>query len=428
MLADYRSGALTACIALFALTWPSPARAADWARDARGGWTVQGDLPRKIDQLQTYDARPVPHGIPVGAFLLLPSVTALVIYDDHVFAGSRHRQDDFVFRVEPEVRLVSQWSRHHLELIAGGRGDFHRDFTSENHGQFHAAGKAVVDVRHDLKILSHFKYSAGHEARGAGEALPAFDDLVRYQAIDGALFVNKSFNRLWVELGGAVRQADYRDASIAGVVFDQDFRDGTIHEVAGRVGYEVSAGTSLFAEVAHNRRDYRHADFDSEGYRVGGGLSYEFTRLVRGEVAAGYLSQDLEAAPRKDISTYSYRGQLVWEPTQLTRVALVGRRDLGAPSNLAGASSRIDSEAGVRVDHAVRQDVMLSALAAYRWVDFVDAGGQDHAVTLQGTAQYFLSPTLSLWLEHTYTDYDSGAPDVSDYVRNRVGAGVKARF
>jgi hypothetical protein len=296
MLGDYRRGTLTACMAFFALTSPSPGRAADWAFGPGASGTVQGSLPGTVEQLHTYDAGPVAHGIPVGAFLLLPSVTALVTSDDNVFAGTRNRQDDFVFRVEPEVRLVSQWSQHHLELMAGGRGDFYRDFTGENHGQFYAAGNAVVDVRHDLKILNHFKYTAGHEVRGAGDLPPLFDDLVRYQAIDGDLFVHKSFNRLWVQLGGAVHQADYRDASIAGVVFDQDFRDGAIYEVTGRVGYDVSLRTSVFAEVAHNRHDYRHAGFDAEGYRAGVGFSYEFTRLMRGEAAAGYLSQDFESA------------------------------------------------------------------------------------------------------------------------------------
>jgi hypothetical protein len=360
--------------------------------------------------------------------LLLPTVAASVGYDDNVFAANRNRQDDFVFRIEPEVRLVSQWSRHHLELAAGGRGDFYQDFTSENHGQVYAAGNTVVDVRHDLKVLSHFNYTFGHEARGTGESFRRFDDLIEYQSSDGGVFVNKTFNRLWVQLGGALRQADYEDTSLAGTVIDQDFRDGTISEAIGTVGYEVSPRTSLFAELAHNWRDYRGAAFDSEGYRVLAGVSYELTRLMRGEIAAGYLSQHFESSVRDDISTYTYRGQLVWEPTPLIRMILVGRRDVGPPSHFPGTSSRIDSEAGVRIDYAVRRNLTLSGLAAYSWVDLVGLGRKDSGLKFQASAQYTFDPTWSLWLEHTHTEFDGDAVPERDRANDLLMANVKARF
>jgi hypothetical protein len=60
-------------------------------------------------------------------------------YNDNVFATKRNRQDDFVLRIEPEVRLVSRWSRHSLELVAGGQGNFYRDVTGEDHTNYYAA-------------------------------------------------------------------------------------------------------------------------------------------------------------------------------------------------------------------------------------------------------------------------------------------------
>jgi hypothetical protein len=234
----------------------------------------------------------------------------------------------------------------------------------------------VVDARHDLKILSHFKYALAHEERAVVESIPLFDQRIEYQTLDGGLFVRKTFNRLSLQFGGAVRHVDFEDTSIFGLAVGQDFRDETIHELNGKVGYEASPRTALFADVTHKRREYRDPAFNTQGYGVLGGISCEFTRLIRGEAAAGYMSQEFESPLRKEVSTFTYRGQLHWEPTPLVGLVFFGNREVAVPSNFAGTTTFINSQAGVRVDYAISGHLTLSGVAAYNWVDFVDFDGR----------------------------------------------------
>lgn len=421
-------------VALFALPLLAMTAPPAHASDAFGGARVPATdrAPVTVDELFRQNADVLRLSGAVGSFLLLTTVHAEVTYDDNVFASNKNQQEDFFLRIHPEARLVSQWSRHFLEFIVGGEGYFYQDFTDENRANFYTGFTSVIDVRHDLHLLTQAKYKLAHEPRGTGESFSFFEEPIRYQTYDGAFSVNKEFNRFWIQAGGTVRRDDYEDATLrtpAGKVnVDQDFRDGVLSQAIVKAGYEVSPKTSFFVEAAHEWRDYRSDDFDSHGYRLLGGVKYEFTSLVRGEAAAGVMHHEYDENDRDNVDTYTYRVQLLWDPTPLIKVAAVGSRDLSTPSAFLGGSTRVLSEIGTRVDYAIRRDIILTAAAGYQWVDYVDINRSDELLKLKAGAEYRLNPKWSFTLDYTHTDYDADAvPDV-DYNRNLVTAGVKARF
>lgn len=383
----------------------------------------------------------------LGSFLLVSSLGASAIYNGNLHADNSVERAGMVYSVSPELRAISQWARHSLELFVGGDGRFYQEYASENQTNFHAGARGSLDIYHDLHLLMQARYDSRHEQRGEGESFVNFRTPVQTESLDASASLNKQFNRLWLQFGGTVRTSSYHDAVLltdrGAVPLDQGYRSGDMYEVSGRAGYEFSDRMSLFVEKAYNWRDYGDQSFDSEGARLLGGLRYEFSSLVRAELAAGWMQQAFKSAERTNIDTFSYRAQLLWDPTPFVSVALLSNREIGDPSALPGLSShviggrgalhdpssRVNTEAGLRVTYAFRPDLQIMGGAGYDWIDYIDRNQMDNRVRLTGGAQYDFSQHLSFSLRYMHDAYlSSSEAPVIDYGRDAITAGVTARY
>ena len=363
----------------------------------------------------------------MGSFIVLPTANASVAFDDNVFADNTNKKSDTITNVDGSVDVVSDWSRHALELYAGGGGSFYARNNDQDQGYANVGISGLLDIHRGFWIKGYGKYTFAPEERGFGESSLGFDEPIFTQAADGKLLAHREFNRLWLELGGDVERQTYGDAKLAGVTVDQSFRDGTIYGGIARVGYEVSPRTSVFVEGGATTRDFTDAQFDGDQYNALAGFRYELTRLVSGEAAMGYM-HFRSSGGLDDADTWSYRGQLAWEATPLMSVALVGSRNLGSPTNLSGASNTIDSDIGVRADYAFRRDVTLTAGVGYGWLDYIDINRSDTYFKLTTGAEYEFRPSLSLWANYAFSQSDSDDATAIEYDKNVVMFGLRAKY
>jgi len=389
-------------------------------------------MPATISELLSPGARRYAAGIRMGSFTVLPSGQVTVAHNDNVFATKNNRRSDTVTNVDAAVAVVSNWSRHALQLYAGGGGQFYSEFDDENQGYVTLGMSGVLDIRRDLYVAMYARYAFGYEERGSGESFgTSLVEPIPVHSVQGGFLVHKDFNRLWFETGVAAESTHYDDARIStgGVVsdVDQSFRDGTSTQVIGRVGYSLSPKTSVFFEGTYNTRDYDTNDFDATGYGFGGGIRYDLTRLLKAEAAIGYAHYNFDGT-LDDVSTMTYRAKLVWSMTPLMQVALIGSRDLGTPSQFSSTNSnRITSDIGARIDYAWRRDVTFYAGAGYGNTDYVDIDRNDDFIRLSVGGEYQLRPMIALFANYSFTDLTSNVDSV-EYDRNIVMVGVKARY
>jgi hypothetical protein len=413
------------------LMWAAPAHASD----AFGGARVPSDdrMPVSVDGLYKLNPQSIRPAMTLGGFLFQSSVAGTATYDDNIFATANNRKSDITYTLAPEVRATSTWTRNKLEFIVGGSGNFHQDHASENTSSFYTGMSSVVDVRHDLHILSQAKYAAGYEARGTGNSLFLYANPIQMETVDGAVSINKEFNRLWVQFGTAVRDTSYGSAKLNGVTIDQSFRDSLAYQVVGKAGYELSGKTSFFVEASENWNTYGDSSFDTSGYQLMGGVKYLFTTLVRGEAAGGFMQVNTDSTGRNSIDTYTYRAQLDWNPTELVTVGAVATRNLTGPRDTQNPavkvvrSNAINSEAGVRVGYAWRPNVTLSGVASYGNIDYVDLNRNDDMWKFQTGASYQVNSNYSVSLTYGHTDYQASTGGF-DYKDNRLTAGLTARY
>jgi hypothetical protein len=387
-----------------------------------------------VDALLRQSSAPVSQPVTtLGSFQLLSSLSASAMYNENISASPGAEREGFYYTLHPELRAASQWRQHRLELFAGGDGRVYQDYASDNQANFYTGAEGEIDIYHDLQVLMQTRYSLHHEERGTADSLFNYRNPIQVESIDSFISVNKQFNRLWFQFGSEVLTNSYSNIALLadrGLDYiDKSFRSGQIYRVVNRSGYEFSGKTSIFIENYYDWRNYEAPTYNSDGYRILGGVRYGLTTFLRGELAAGWMHEGFSAIGRSNLDTYSYRMQVQWEPTPLFNVALVGNRDLATPSEYYGGSSRLNTEAGVRAQYSLRPDVQLNAGAGYELLDYIDRYQHDAYFRCQGSLiyQWWRHMAFSLnYVHEAYVGGDNGSG--LNYGRDSIIAGVAAQY
>ncbi len=135
---------------------------------------------------------------------------------------------------------------------------------------------------------------------------------------------------------------------------DQQYRDGQEYTVDGRVGYSISPLTSVFVGSTYQWSSYEDSNYNGDEYTVSGGIKFEPSRLLRGEVFVGYQSWSSDSGFLDDVSGLYYGANLAWFASPLMTVTLKARQKVDS-SNFEfdgiDGSSINTSDLGVRVDY-----------------------------------------------------------------------------
>lgn len=380
------------------------------------------------DPSQPYLARPT--GINAGAVTLYPSITAGALYDDNVFATSANRRTDWIGLVRPELGWRAAGQNYQIVGQGFVEAREYSRFNTEDQVNGGAAVAATVMPAPDTQLIGRLRYLHSHEERGGGESLlTAFDRPAGFDVLEAAGAVNQRFNRIWTSLGAAGTWINYQTPTVGGVPVSQSYRDGNISTVSGRVGYVVAPLTSLFVEVAGNWRNFQVNTFDSNGYRIVGGVLLEPGQgaRVKGEAYIGYMHQDYTGVTFQDISTFTYGGTLAWAIAPRWTAVFEGRRQ-AVESALNGGVSVVESLVGARLDYAVLPNLVVGGGVTYLEDEFKTAGRTDHAWSPLVSVKYFVNPFVTLGFDYRHVAFDSSGLGVFSYGRNVYLLSLNARI
>jgi len=235
--------------------------------------------------------------------------------------------------------------------------------------------------------------------------------------------INKSFNRLSVSAGAAYKMYDYDD--VDGI--DQDFRDGDVVTVGGRAGYLISPGYKIFSDFRYNWRDYSGVTIqDSVGWRALGGVEFEITHLVSGELGFGYMEQTYDSSGSPTTSDWTYHGALVWNPTRLMTVKLDADRTI--EDSTLDQNGRVQDAVKLAVDYEVLRTLIFSPAVGISYNDYENSPMDDLRFEAGGELEYKMNRFLSVGGRYKYSYSDYSGASFNDWDRHLVGIYAKARF
>lgn len=396
------------------------------------------DEPPQIDKrytavLDRVQPGYVAPGIPVGAFLLAPSLSVSGGYDDNIYGTAHDRVADEYVRFRPGASLQSQWARNSLTLDAHGTIDRYVDHSSENIADYAVTTSGLFQISHDTILRAAARVESDHQSRLSQDIFAQTIRPVRYDEQSGAIALTHDFNRLRLTADARVARFDWHDGRLAdGSVYDQQTSDNVSYRFGVRASYAQSPSLAWFVSASANDRNFRTGtvetpERDSHGYQLLAGVDFEPVALMRGSIGVGYISQSFRSPHYTDLSGVGFNARVQFFPSQLTTVTVQGDRAV-LDSGIPGSGGYLSTEGTIRIDHELYRQVILSGSVGYQNNRFNNLDRVDHRIATSAGATYKLNRTASLELRYDRLDQSShGADRYRAYVDNRLMAGVTLR-
>lgn len=369
-------------------------------------------------------------GVHVGTFLMFPRVMVTVEHDDNIFAQPTNELGDTILKIQPELAVTSDWTRHFLSAYARGTYTRFDEFEIESTDEWMAGGSARLDIRRDTTLSGGFDFARLTEPR-TGTSLQGQSVVpIQYEQDQARVVFSREFNRLRTTARFDYVNYDFNDGRAAtGASVDQDDRDREELTASLRGDYAFSPATAGFLQVALNEHNYDitapgRLGRDSDGVTVLAGLNFELSNLLRGDIGVGYVEQNYDDPRFRDISGLGVRGQLEWFPTQITTVTLTAARRV-SDSGIPGAAGYLESDFGAQIDHELRRNIILTGQVSYGEDNYQDLDRLDRQLRFAVSGTYLVNRSVGLTIGYSYYDQESsGLAGGQDYKVNKIGATV----
>jgi len=320
--------------------------------------------------------------------------------------------------VAPEFLAVSDWGRH--ALVADLRGSFTgygNTFppppdgtvssvpTSVDRPDFTGHVDARLDVTRDTRLTTQARLRVATDNPGSPNIQSGVAKYPIYSTTGATFGGDQTFNRLQLSFGGTMDRTVYTVSKLTdGTTTTNDDRNLNQYGGIGRVSYDLLPGLKPFAEIEGDSRVH-DVRFDRSGYRrdsSGGyakaGTSFEFSRLLTGEISVGYAMRDYVDPRLSRLQGLLVASSLVWTATPLTTARFYSTTSIDE-TIVPGVSGVLSHTYTFQVDHDFRRWLTAIARFTYGTYDYQGDGRADRTYALSGELIYKMS--RNLWVKST---------------------------
>lgn len=338
-----------------------------------------------------------PEPVRLGTFVVRSMLEAGLTANDNVFATPNNSESDVIARVGVDVSGTTDWSVHAIGFDASAYRNEYLDLSDESTTDLTAQVRGRLDATRELSFSA--AAFAEDRAEPRTDFVNAFgvDRPIEYTRTGFTLGADYQNDRIRWNNSLGWSDENYKDGRAlgTGVVIDQDYRDRSVLDGRTRLSYAVSPNLAVYTQATYGKSEYDNTqDFggiqrsrDSTGYTVSGGVDFELTALIRGDIAVGYLNEKKDDSFFEDVSGLSIDGRMQWFPTRLTTVNFyAGRRvvDVGA----FDSPSAVETRFGAGVDHELLRNVILSGYAGVSNYEYEETGREDENLEIGAVATY----------------------------------------
>ena len=377
--------------------------------------TVVGQPPRK--RLKVDDDPFGAVGDYAGGFLIKSAVELSGGYNSNPGRTFVPKGLPF-YVVAPEFLAVSDWERH--ALVADLRGSFtgyggtlppisdgaiSSAPTNVDQPNFNGHVDGRLDVTEDTHITSEARLLLSTDNPGSPNIQAGLAKYPIYTTFGGTFGLDQNFNRLEISAGGTVDRTVYQNSTLTdGSITSNDDRNFNQYGGVGRVSYELTPAVKPFVEVEGDSRVH-DLEFDRNGYArdsTGGyakaGTSFEFSRLLTGEISLGYAERGYVDNRLDRLQGLLTAASLTWTATPLTTAKFYSTTSIDE-TVVPGVSGVLTHLYTVEVDHDFRRWLTAIGKFTYGTLDYQGDGRSDKIYSIEGDLVYKM--TRNLWIKGT---------------------------
>ncbi len=376
-----------------------------------------------------------PLGLQVGGFNVAPTLSIGLEKNDNIYYQAFDKTGDTILETAPAVTIASNWGRHELTATLSADYDSYEKHTSENTLSWNSGIAGRLDVHGADYIFGGLGYSQNYEPPFAPDVL-ALNEIVhpiKFDATQANLGFVVQGNRLKFTGSGAYADYTYfKTTTLTGIPVAQNTRDYDSYIWTGRLDYAVSPDTAIYGVLDDNTRTYRLASVRSQGsngYDFSLGADFDVTNLVRGHVAAGYLSQSYKNPLYKDTTSPAFNVAVEYFPTEMTTIHFTANTTVNETPQI-NASGYVSNDLSVGVDHELLRNFVLSANYEYIMDKYhgFDVNRHDDRSALNFMGRYLLNRNVTINAGYTFSELNShGAQAIRSFQDNtfRVSLGLQ---
>jgi hypothetical protein len=384
------------------------------------------DTPVKTRLRPEYDAR----GIRSGSWMFNPSLTAGGFYDSNVFSSPTVKQSDIAGQLGASLRAHSLWERHGIDLTASSLSTWYRDHSGLNQTDSKVKGTGRFDIDHATALLGAFQAAYLHEGVGTLSSPAGAVEPTPYSLLSGDLTLRHESGRVTGSAGASVDSYDFGSTRAQdGTVISQDARDGQVYRAHSRIDYAFSDKLAYFAAVEGNWRNLRGTpaqSLSSDGYRALTGFDVEFTPLIKGEIAGGYLHQHFFDQLIGNVDGPAYRAKLTWSASRKLDIYFNAEQIVTEASDTS-ATGILANALQLGADYEFLPNVILSGAATYEQDHFKGQPRDDDVYAADARLKYLMNNVTSVALYYKFIRQDSNLPQFT-YDKHVIGINASAHF
>lgn len=378
-----------------------------------------------------------PEPVRLGTFSVRSAAELGLTYSDNIFVESQNKESGIIGRAGLTASGDTTWSVHGLGFDVSARRNEYFDQGDESHNDLRARLRGRLDVTRSFSLGGSVFVEDRVEPRTDITNVFSPDQPIGVSVQGGNVEANYLNDRVrWTNSVG-IRDEDYENSRQigTGLPIDQSYRDRTVLDGRTRLSYAVSPNLAVFGQATYEDREYDVLQVvdgaprsrNSKGYTLAGGVDFELNALVRADIAVGYLKETKDDSFFNDVSGLSLDGRLQWFPTQLTTITFTGNR-LVTDTGLFDAPTTVESRVGVRADHELRRNIVVSASANYLQYEFEEIDRKDEGTDFELSATYKMNRRVHFNTFVNRADRDVSGVDVfgdPSYGVTTIGLGVR---
>lgn len=390
---------------------------------------------------KTIESKPAdfqPPGARVGGFMMYPGIELAYEENDNIFYDQDGSIGDSIVHIRPWLNLNSDWNRHSLNFNFFADIGRYKDFDTENYEDTLTSLNGHIDVKQN----SNFNYAASYMQLHEDRSSP--DDVGGIKPTDFIfsrfrLGYNHRFNRLNTALDYTIADTDYdNNVNGEGDILDNQDRDRSEQNLILGLGYELSDRTRIIFNTARTWVEYDQ-EFDSngfsrssDGYSLQGGLSWDMTGVLVGDLFLEYIKRKYDDPRFDDTSGFGLGASLLWTPTELTNVNILVKNAQQETTQI-GTSGFFSTLYSVRVQHELRRNWLLHARASYTDNDYDNSGDDPDALNTSNVLRagagvsYLFSRNFYISTGYVF-EQQSANSSVFEYTTNRWFITLGAEF
>lgn len=368
-------------------------------------------------------------GLRSGGIVLLPSIEQDVGYDSNP-NRSALKKGSPVFRTEGGLGLKSDWPVHQLQGELRGAYNLYPDVPEADRPEGFGRMNLRLDASRDTAIDLESRFQLDTQRPGSPDLNASVRNRPLVSAFGASAAVTQRLNRLSLGLRGNVDRLVYQNARLTnGSILDQSDRDQSRYGVQLRAGYELTPGVIPFVEALADARVYDrstdNAGFErsSTGYGARAGTTFEITRILTGEVSAGYQTRSYEDARLRDLRGPLVDVALIWVASPLTTVRLRGQSQI-EETTVANASGVQVQRASLEIQHDLRRNLSVTGAVALLESDYRGAPIREEGFAGSVKVDYRVTRSLVVRASFTHERLKSTSPG-SDYTANTYLVGLR---